>query len=65
MLDAAEICVRKIKSKEASIRQEDDDSFSHKQMVQQSCQEETTNSEHPLETKTNRKERRFQKITSW
>ena len=53
MMDASDIDPRRIKAKQVMISQKDDEfgfpnSFSHLQMVQQNCQEETTNSECPL-----------------
>ena len=48
-LDASDIDPRRINAKEILIRLKDDESYSHLQMVQQNCREETTNSENPLQ----------------
>ena len=55
-MDASEIYPRRINAKEVYQRRKKN-SYSQLQMVQQNCQEETTNSENPLcKAATNRKE---------
>ena len=55
-LDASDFYPPRINAKEVLISQKMTNSYSQLQMVQQNCQEETTNSEYPLQSGNHREE---------